>query len=84
MSPLLLLAGFLPCLTLWLDPIPVSAQSPAPTAIPGEAPLSTESVKKLLEQADADTALDEAGKAEVKTLLDGAIARLTAAADFTK
>ena len=84
LSPLLLLAGFIPGLALWLVPIPVSAQTPAPAATPGEAPLSNESVKKLLEQAEADTTLDETGKAEVKTLLDGAIARLTAAADFTR
>jgi len=81
---LLLLVGFLPGLTLWLVPIPASAQAPAPTVTPGEAPLSIESVKKLLEQTEADTALEEAGKAELKTLLEGAIGSLTTASDFTK
>lgn len=64
--------------------MPVSAQTPAPVGTVSEAPQSIESVRKQLEQSEADTTLDEAGKAEVKALLDAALASLTTAADFGK
>jgi potassium efflux system protein len=60
----------------------LSAQVTGPPKGLREAPLTAESVQKLLDQTKADTSLDETGKAEVTPILEAAIASLTAAKEF--
>jgi len=66
----------------FLLPFPVSAQVAGPPKTLREAPLTAESVQKMVDQAKSDASLDDAAKAEVTTILEGAIARLTAAKEF--
>lgn len=81
---LFLLTGFLHGFVFWSIPLSGRTQDPTPSLSPGIPPLSLDSVRKMLEQSETDPGLDEAGKAEVKTLLEGAIASLTTAASFTE
>ena len=61
---------------------PAYAQVDGPPKALREAPLTAESVQKMLDQTKADASLDDAGKAEVTPLLEAAIASLTSAKEF--
>lgn len=61
---------------------PLAAQVAGPPKALRETPLTAESMQKMLDQVKSDASLDDAAKAEVTTILEGAIASLNSAKEF--